>query len=173
MPSSAMLGLHIIPDKELIMTTTTNPPAVIDPDGYAVSRTITIAAPQERVWAAVTEPDHIAKWAGQSASMDRIEVGGRGTWTFDGYGTVPLEIEELNPPHSIAYRWGNAKYPDIDPGQSTVFRFTLEPIEGGTRLTVVESGFDTLGDPAARMEDNRGGWTSELDELVAYLEGAA
>ena len=44
---------------------------------------------------------------------------------------------------------------------------------GGTTLTVVESGFDALGDPIARMEDNRGGWTSELDELVAYLEGSA
>jgi hypothetical protein len=40
-------------------------------------------------------------------------------------------------------------------------------------LTVVESGFDTLSDPAASMESNRGGWNSELDELVAYLEGVS
>jgi uncharacterized protein YndB with AHSA1/START domain len=155
------------------MTIDPNPPATIDPDAFSVSRTITIKAPIDRVWAAVTEPEHIVKWAGSGATLDRLDVGGRGTWTFDGYGTVPLEIEELDPPHAIAYRWGNAKYPDIDPGQSTVFRFTLTPVDGGTQLTVVETGFETLSDPAARMADNQGGWTSELDELVAYLEGAA
>lgn len=155
------------------MTTETNPPAVIDPEAFSVSRTITIRATVDRVWAAVTEPEHIAKWAGSAATLDRLDIGGRGTWTFDGYGTVPLVIEELEPKRSIAYRWGNAKHPDIDPGASTVFRFTLEEIADGTRLTVVETGFDALGDPPARMEDNRGGWTSELDELVAYLEGSA
>ena len=60
-----------------------------------------------------------------------------------------------------------------DPVVSTVFRFTLMPADGGTQLTVVESGFQNLEDPFSRMEDNRGGWTSELDELVAYLEGSA
>ena len=50
---------------------------------------------------------------------------------------------------------------------------TLEAIEGGTQLTVVESGFDTLSTPVESMESNRGGWDHELDELVAYLEGGS
>ncbi len=56
-----------------------------------------------------------------------------------------------------------------------MFRFTLEPLDGGaaTQLTVVESGFDNLRDPATAMESNRGGWDSELDELVAFVEGSA
>ena len=155
------------------MTTTSNPPATIDEDAFSVSRTIHIAAPVAKVWAAITEPEHISKWAGQQASIDAVKVGGSGTWTFEGYGTVPLVIEELDPPRSIAYRWGSMDSLTIDPVASTVFRFTLEPTDVGTQLTVVESGFQNLGDPAARMADNRGGWTSELDELVAYLEGAS
>jgi len=155
------------------MDATPNPPAVIDADAFSVSRTISIAASPERVWAAITEPEHIAKWAGSHATIDRVEVGGSGTWTFEGYGTVPLVIEAIDPPHSISYRWGNMTSPDIDPVVSTVFRFTLVPADGGTQLTVVESGFQNLEDPFSRMEDNRGGWTSELDELVAYLEGDA
>ena len=75
----------------------------------------------------------------------------------------------------ITYRWGNEGGAplSIDSASTTVFTFTLEPIDGGTQLTVVETGFDSQTDPAASMESNRGGWTSELDELVAYLEEIA
>ena len=155
------------------MSATPNPPATIDAEAFSVSRTVTIAAPQDKVWQAITEPDHIAKWAGSRASISAIEVGGTGTWTFEGYGTVPLVIEQIDAPRSISYRWGNLTSPDIDPVASTVFRFALAPVEGGTELTVIETGFQNLEDPPARMEDNRGGWTSEIDELIAYLEGAA
>ena len=158
------------------MSMTTNQPSIVDSGEFTVRRTVTIAAPIDKVWAAVTETEHIVKWFGQGAVLDKVAVGGSGTFSFDGYGDFPVQIEELDPPHVIAYRWGNESakaISPIDPNRSTVFRFTLEPIEGGTQLTVVESGFDTLTDPAASMEDNRGGWNSELDELVAYLEGVS
>ena len=160
------------------MTMTTNPPAVSDVEGLSVTRAVTIAAPVEKVWAAITEPAHIARWFGQRAVLDDLAVGARGVFSFDGYGDFPVRIEELEPLRSIAYRWSNdnarALDPeDVDPEHSTVFRFTLEPIAEGTRLTVVESGFGTLADPVASLEGNRGGWTSELDELVAYVEGRA
>jgi uncharacterized protein YndB with AHSA1/START domain len=155
------------------MSPTANPPASIDADAFTVSRTIMIAAPLEKVWAAITEPEHIAQWAGQQATIDAVRVGGKGTWTFEGHGSVPLVIEQLDAPHSISYRWGSTESEAIDPVASTVFTFTLEPADGGTMLSVVESGFNNLGDPPARMEDNRGGWTHELDELVAYVESLA
>ena len=156
------------------MSMTTNEPAVIDSGAFTVRRTITIAAPVEKVWAAITEAEHLAKWFPQRAVLGEVAVGAVGEFEFDGYGTFPVQVEELDPPRMIAYRWGNddaAPVVPLDPAHSTVFRFTLEPIETGTRLTLVESGFDTLTDPAAGMEGNRGGWDVELDELVAYLEG--
>lgn len=155
------------------MTTTANPPSVIDEGAHTVTRTVSISAPIEKVWAAITQAEHIARWFGQSAVLDELAVGARGVLTFDGYGDFPLRVEELDPPRTITYRWGNdhARPVELDPQHSTVFRFTLEPVDGGTRLTVVESGFQHLADPAASMEDNRAGWDHELDELVAYLEG--
>ena len=158
------------------MSMTVNEPSVIDAEGFTVRRTITIAAPVEKVWAAVTEPEHLRQWFPQSAELEPAAVGATGAFTFDGYGTFPVRIEELEPPHVVAYRWGNdnaVPIEHLDAGRSTVFRFTLEPVDGGTQLTVVESGFDTLSDPAGSMEGNRGGWDFELDELVAYLEGAS
>jgi uncharacterized protein YndB with AHSA1/START domain len=160
------------------MSMTDNQLSVIDSEEFTVRRTVTIAAPIEKVWAAVTEPEHISRWFGQAAVFDDLAVGASGSLTWDDYGTLAVLIEELDPPRAIAYRWsnesGNAIEGDhVDPEHSTVFRFTLEPVDSGTQLTVVESGFDTLSTPAESMESNRGGWDHELDELVTYLEGGS
>ncbi len=78
----------------------------------------------------------------------------------------------------ISYRWSNddalGTIPDaLDEAHSTVFTFTLEPLADGTQLTVVETGFETTSDAAANLESHRQGWNSELDELVALLEGGS
>jgi uncharacterized protein YndB with AHSA1/START domain len=151
---------------------TSNEPSAVDSADFTVRRTITIAASPDKVWAAITEPEHIVGWFGQGATLDALAVGADGVFSFDGFGDQAIRIEELDAPRMIAYRWSEAAGP-LDADHSTVFRFTLEPQGGGTRLTVVESGFSTLADPAASMEDHRGGWDSELDELVAYLEGGS
>ena len=75
----------------------------------------------------------------------------------------------------VSYRWGNddasgVVEAELDDAHSTVFTFTLEPVADGTRLTVVETGFETTSDPAANLEDHRSGWDGELDKLVALLE---
>ncbi|WP_255447738.1 SRPBCC family protein [Schumannella sp. 10F1B-5-1] len=162
---------------------TVNEPSAIDHDAFTVRRSIRIAAAPEKVWAAITQPEHISRWFGQSTELDRLAVGGVGCFRWDDWGAYPFVIEELDPPRAIAYRWSNE--PALvdsdrpDPVRSTVFRFTLEPVDGadggaaGTLLTVVETGFGELADPAAALESNRGGWDAELDELVAYLEGSA
>jgi uncharacterized protein YndB with AHSA1/START domain len=160
------------------MTMTANPSTVVDSGGYTVRRTISIAAPLEKVWAAITQAEHIARWFPQRAELDPVAVGAGGVLHFDGYDDLPIAVEELDEPRMIAYRWSNsvgetADPSRVDPEHSTVFRFTLQPVDGGTQLTVVETGFDTLADPAASMEDHRSGWDSELDELVAYLEGGS
>ena len=156
------------------MAVTENQPSVVDSDEFTVRRTINISAPVERVWAAITEAGSIARWFGQAAVLDEVAVGATGVFSFEGYGDFPVRIEELDPPRMIAYRWGAGDANSIDPldpASSTVFRFTLDTVDGGMRLTVLEWGFGTLNNPAAAMEGNRGGWDSELDELVAYLEG--
>ncbi|MBH0097825.1 SRPBCC family protein [Salinibacterium sp. NSLL150] len=157
------------------MTMTSNPPAAVDSDAFTVRRTITIKAQVATVWAAISEPEHLSRWFPEVATFDTVAVGETGSFTFEGYGSFPVQVEELDEPNVIAYRWGGPTddpTKPIDPKRSTVFRFTLDAIEEGTQLTVVETGFNFGDDPAANMDDHRGGWDSELDELVAYLEGA-
>ncbi|MGR0319766.1 SRPBCC domain-containing protein [Agromyces sp. ZXT2-3] len=166
---------------------TDNQPSVVDEGTYSVRRTIRIAAPVEKVWAAVTEPAHISRWFGRTV-LHGAGVGAEGTMTFEGYGDVPIRVEAIDAPRSVTYRWGNddalGHLPDrVDEATSTVFTFTLEPVAGAaaadgaarpvTELTVVETGFELTSDPTANMRDHAEGWVSELDKLVALFAGAA
>lgn len=152
---------------------TINQPSTIDDEGFAVRRTINIAAPPEKVWAAITDPTHISVWFG------RVElVEGNGTISWPDRDPIPLRVEAIDAPHTVSYRWNNDDALGVSPGSidertSTVFTFTLEPAAGGTQLTVVETGFDRTSDPAANLASHGMGWTLELDKLVAHLEGAA
>lgn len=151
-------------------------PATVDEDAFTVRRTIRIAAPVEAVWAAVTEPEHVSAWFGETR-LDGAGAGATGTMCFPGYGAIPLRVEAFDPPRSVTYAWNNddaGGLPDrFDDSRATVFTFELEPVDGGTRLSVVETGFERTSDPLGNLEDHRGGWDSELDELVALLERAA
>jgi len=155
------------------VTATPNRPTTVDPDGFSVSRTITIASDIARVWEAITEPEHIAKWSAFTPSMDRVAVGGEGAWVLPKYGSTPITIEEIDPPRAITYRWGPSGSDMVDPARSTVFRFTLEEVGGGTRLTVIETGFERFADAAEQMESHRQGWDSQLDRLAGNFLVAA
>lgn len=156
------------------MTMASDHPAVVDHAAFAVRRTIEIAAPVEKVWSAVTEPQHITRWLGE-ARFDGTGPGATGTLSWPDRGSVPLRVEAMDPLERVSYRWTNDEAGDlpeqVDPDRSTVFTFTLEPIASGTRLTVVETGFERSADPAGNLESHRRGWDTELDELTALLEG--
>jgi len=158
-------------------TTSDSQPSVVDTDAFTVRRTVHISAPVEKVWAAVTEAEHISRWFGR-ADISGRGVGATGTLTWPDHGPVPLRVEAFDEPHTVSYRWSNDDALGTPPGaldveHSTVFAFTLEPVADGTVLTVVESGFDSTSDPIANLEDHRSGWDAELDKLVALLEGGS
>lgn len=148
-------------------------PAVVDTENWTVSRTLRIEAARDRVWAALTREDLIAQWFGTSASLPDLTPGGLGTFGFEGYGEFPVRVEEVDEPAVFAFTWGTRDEP-MRPDNSTLVRFTLAEDGDATVLSVVESGFGLLSrDPLEAMQDNRQGWTDELDELVAYLERTA
>jgi len=159
------------------MTIASRPSTVIEADTYTVRRTIDITASVDAVWSAVTEPAHISAWFGTTV-LDGTGAGATGTISWPEHGSIPLRVEAIDPQHSVSYRWSNddakGAFPEqLDEEDSTVFTFTLEPTDDGTRLTVVETGFDHTSEPAGNMDEHRKGWDYELDELIALLEGAA
>ncbi|MTD14300.1 hypothetical protein GIS00_10105 [Nakamurella sp. YIM 132087] len=145
-----------------------------------IERTVHIGAPPEKVWAALTRADLIGGWFGNSATID-LRIGGRLTVTWDlpdpapeddsCYGTFIGIVTELEQPLVFGFRWAQQRDTEPAPGTATDVRFTLEPVAGGTDLTVVETGFDELDVPdrIAARQGNVEGWTFELDELVEFL----
>jgi len=152
------------------MTMANNPPAVADEAAFTVRRTIAIAAPVQKVWTAVTDPEQISRWFG------RVELDDRGVGSISWPDhTLPLRLESIDEPRSVSYRWSNDDFAGVAPAvvddaRSTVFMFTLEATDEGTLLTVVETGFQTLEHPAANLGSHSEGWTLELDKLVALFE---
>jgi uncharacterized protein YndB with AHSA1/START domain len=175
MEMGATIELHILNERKMIMSMTDNQASVVDAGGFAVTRTILIEASVEKVWRAITEPQYISRWFGR-ADFEGSDVGSTGTLTWPERHPVPVRIEASDEPRMVAYRWSNddalgTPPADVDESNSTVFTFALEPLGDSTRLTVTETGFDATSDPIGNLESHRQGWDSELDKLVALLEG--
>ncbi len=146
-----------------------------------IEKSIDLHAPIGRVWRALTDHREFGTWF--RVRLDGPFVEGRvtqGNVTYPGYEHLHIwaKVEKLEPERYFAYRWH--PYP-IDPEKDyseeppTLVEFTLEPIETGTRLRVVESGFDKLP-PERRLEAfrmNEEGWEGQLGNISEYLADAA
>ena len=138
-----------------------------------IERTVEIAQPPAKVWAALTTAEGLSAWFGKEATID-LRPGGSASMSFDGGHTADMRVERVEEPNVFGFTWHIYGLPQDDP-RRTYVEFTLEPTGAGTRLTVVESGFAQLPGDAHHVafEGNTGGWASELGELVAYLDAAA
>jgi uncharacterized protein YndB with AHSA1/START domain len=143
-----------------------------------IEKTIDLKAPIERVWRAVSDHKEFGTWF--QVELEGPFVAGqeaRGRITHPGYEHVvwKAKIVTIEPPTRLAFTWHPYGVdPDIDYDQEepTLVEFKLEPIATGTRLVVVESGFDKV--PAHRREEafrmNDGGWTQQVQNIKAHVE---
>ena len=138
-----------------------------------IERTVEIAHPPEKVWAALTTAEGLGAWFGNEATID-LRPGGsaRMRWHEEGF-TAEMRVERVEEPTVFGFTWPIYGLPDDDP-RRTYVEFTLESAGTGTRLTVVESGFAQLHEDAYRKayDGNTEGWAKELAELVDYLDAA-
>ncbi|MEJ7762159.1 MAG: SRPBCC domain-containing protein [Thermomicrobiales bacterium] len=144
--------------------------AVTTPDRIETERNLPV--PIERVWAALTDPAELCRWFGETAEVD-LSPGGAMYLGFGADGDAHCVVETVEPPSRFAFRWeaeGSAAL-DLPVTPMTLVEFFLDPIPGGTRLRLVESGFAALPESIRRSahEGNIGGWQHELDELVAMV----
>jgi uncharacterized protein YndB with AHSA1/START domain len=141
-----------------------------------IEREIIVKAPADRVWSVLTEPEHIAQWFGDTATGESKD-GGELVLGWKEHGESTVLIERYQPPTAFAFRWATEAGVRPAAGNSTLVEFTLTPEGDGTRLKVVESGFESLDMPAEKQrkhaEDNVDGWRQELDELREYAERLA
>lgn len=144
-------------------------------EALSITRTVQIKASQQNVWRALTEADLIAQWFGNHATVD-LRPGGAMWLRWDEYDAEGrAEVVEVSPISRFSFRW--ERTPQTGPLREdnlTLVVFELTEKDGGTSLTVTESEWEKLALDEAEirsaMEDNRGGWVGELNDLIAFLE---
>ena len=156
------------------MTTT-----IVTPNQDAIVSEIEILAPPQRVFEALTDPQQLTHWFGntecprKSWHMD-ARVGGhygytseKGKSVVNGVSKLEChgEILECDPPRLLIYTW-IANWHD-DTSRRTVVRWDLTPTRGGTHLKVTHSGLSSM--PVAR-KDYSGGWTGVVEMLKKFVE---
>jgi uncharacterized protein YndB with AHSA1/START domain len=138
-----------------------------------IERSLEIAHPPAKVWAALTTAEGLSAWFGNEATID-LRPGGSAWMKWNSGDTAHMRVERVEEPRVFGFTWHIFGLPEDDP-RRTYVEFTLEPSDTGTRLTMVETGFAQLPEDAYRVafDGNSRGWVSELDELVDYLDATA
>lgn len=144
-----------------------------------IEKTITIKAPQTRVWKAISDAKEFGSWF-------KMQVDGAFTPGAKLVGTLTenppykglkfdLVVDKVEPESLLSYRWHPYSVdPEVDYSKEpmTLVEFRLATVEGGTRLTVTETGFDKI--PAHRRAEalrmNDGGWAEQVQRVRRYVE---
>jgi uncharacterized protein YndB with AHSA1/START domain len=143
-----------------------------------IEKTVILRAPRSKVWRALTTPGQFSTWF-QAKLTDPFVPGARvrGPVTYPGYEhlTMDITIERVEPERLFSWRWHPGGDPDIDPSEpTTLVVFELDEVPEGTRLKVMETGFD--GIPLARRakayRENDEGWAGQFENIRKYLASA-
>ena len=164
-----------------------------------IEKQVTLRAPVSRVWQAIADAREFGRWFGVSLAGE-FAPGKTMTGTFDerldeasilehqkDLGLAPSKVklpdasavfctvERIEPERYFSFRWIPYAIDAVaDPRNepTTLVEFTLEPVAEGTRLTIVESGFERV--PAHRRERafrmNEGGWAGQAENIRKYVE---
>jgi len=145
-----------------------------------IEKTIVLKAPQSRVWRALTDAKEFGQWFRVNLDGGFAEgatICGRSTHPGYEHLTMEMLIQRIQPEHLFSYRWHPyAVEPGVDYSAepTTLVEFRLDEVAGGTRLTVVESGFDRL--PRARRDEafrmNDAGWAEQLKNIERHVTAA-
>lgn len=146
-----------------------------------IDREITLRAPQDRVWRAVSDAAEFGAWFG-------ISIDGAFEPGTTLHGTVTskssecdatrfaMYVESVEPQHLISWRWHAHAWEadrDYSGEPTTLVEFRLTPVDGGTHLTICESGFEAVPEDCRvkAFERNSGGWTHQIAAIARYVDG--
>ena len=134
---------------------------------------VEVAAPPERVYAALTDPAQLAAWWGAEGVYrtfdweSDLRVGGKRNCKAQNRktgltSTVRGEYLEVDPPRVLAFTWE----PSWEKVHPTVVRVELTRTATGTRLLLTHSGWREAVQARSSHEQ---GWPRVLGFLEAYF----
>jgi uncharacterized protein YndB with AHSA1/START domain len=134
-----------------------------------IEKSIVLKAPRSKVWRALTETRQFGEWfrarlEGEFAPGATVMAESLQPCHEDA--RFAIQIEEMTPERRFSWRWGDLK----NGGQLVVFE--LDEVAGGTRLTVMETGFEALPEEKreASFGENTKGWEIQMAAIAKYVE---
>lgn len=154
------------------MSASTNPTSTTD----RIEKQFEVKATRSRVWRAISDAREFSTWFG--VELDRPFAPGAsvvGRLPYKGtIHTFEMLVERIEPETCFSYRWHPyAMDPKVDYSAepTTLVEFRLEEKAGGTLITIIESGFDSL--PASRRAEafrmNESGWAGQAKRLASHV----
>jgi len=151
-----------------------------------IEKSTLLRAPRSRVWKAIADSKEFGAWFGMTVEGPFVAgrtVEGRIATTqvdadvakqqepYVGMRCV-LIVERVEPETLLSFRWNPGV--DGEPGPdapTTLVTFQLSDEAGGTRLTIVESGFEAIPlDRRAKVfAENEGGWEMQLSLIARWV----
>ena len=90
-----------------------------------------------------------------------------------GGKAASFTVVDVRPPHTFSFRWTHPAGEVAGEGNSLLVTFDLAPSDGGTLLTMTETGFRERGWEVAVLEqqyrEHEGGWDHFLPRLAPYV----
>ena len=143
-------------------------------EAVTVERSVWIATSPERAWEAVTRPEHLNKWYATYYHWEipTLQVGTMVKFynKEDRADSQIATIEIVDQPRQFTLRW----QPDKQyPAMTLITTFTLAEENGGTRVTLRESGYEAIPENERQewFDATANGYTMSMENLKAYLEG--
>jgi len=124
----------------------------------------------ETIWATLTRPELMARWLRMTPVGFEPVLGNRFTYQTSAAGawdgTIQCEVTEVEPYRRLAYSWKGGHPANSGYGSllDTIVTLTLEPVENGTRLRVIHSGFDLPRNETA-YRNMSGGWAGVVTRI--------
>lgn len=153
-----------------------------------IEKNVTLRAPRDRVWSALTDAKQFGTWfgveldgpfvAGQRVTGQIVptKVDPETAKQQEPYRGLKFEwaIERIEPMSVFSFRWhpyAVEREADYENEPTTLVMFELGDAPGGTSLRITESGFDRipLERRAKAFTENEGGWEKQTELIARYL----
>ena len=146
-----------------------------------IEKRVDLDAPRSRVWRALTDHTQFSQWFGVSLTSPftpGAAVDGKLVNPKYAHVTFTFWIETMEAERRFSFRWHPYALEegiDYAAEPTTLVVFTLEDAGKGTRLTIVESGFDAIPESrrAKAFSMNERGWTGQAENIRKFLAAEA
>lgn len=125
----------------------------------SIEKSVFLPLDPEAAFELVTRPERLRRWQTVAARMD-LRAGGEYRWTITPGHSAAGQVREVEPGKRLVFDWG---WEGSESDTSTV-TITLEPAEGGTRLTLLHEGLAT-----EEVAGHTEGWNHFMDRLVRFV----